>query len=163
MVVLVDNTMSGSYFRYVIQSYDLGVKRAIDYLAGVTRKNLLLVKNETWKGRNLFYEFMEQTFTNIVSANYPNRKVFVISNLNEFSIAFIQKNSIGGVLCCSDTDAVRVIGRLQKQNIDIPGEISIVSYGNTELTEFFNPAITVIDCGYKEMAEQTALLIKKGE
>jgi DNA-binding LacI/PurR family transcriptional regulator len=51
---------------------------------------------------------------------------------------------------------------LQKQKIDIPGDISIVSYGNTELTEFFNPAITVIDCGYKEMAEQTALLIKKG-
>jgi DNA-binding LacI/PurR family transcriptional regulator len=162
MVVLVDNTMSGSWFRYVIQSYDLGVKRAIDYLAQVTRHNLLLVKNETWKGRNLLYEFMEQTFTNIVSANYPNRKVFVISNLNEFSTEYIQKNSIEGVLCCSDTDAIRVIGRLQKQNLSIPGDLSIVSYGNTELTEFFNPAITVIDCGYKQMAEQTALLIKKG-
>jgi DNA-binding LacI/PurR family transcriptional regulator len=162
MVVLVDNTMSGSWFRYVIQSYDLGVKRAIDYLAGITCYNLMLVKNETWKGRNLLYEFMEQTFTNIVSANYPDRKVFVISNLNEFSTDYIQENSIGGILCCSDTDAIRVIGRLQKQNINIPGEISIVCYGNTELTEFFSPAITVIDCGYKEMAGQTALLIKKG-
>ena len=163
MVVLVDNTMSGSYFRYVIQSYDLGVKRAIDYLADITRNNLLLVKNETWKGRNLLYEFMEQTFTNIISANYPNRKVFVISNLNEFSPEYIYKNTIGGMLCCSDTDAVRVIGRLQKQHICIPEEISIVSYGNTELTEFFNPAITVIDCGYKDMAAQTAGLIQKGK
>ncbi len=162
MVVLVDNTMSGSWFRYIIQSYDLGVKRAIDYLTGLTPDNLLLVKNETWKGRNLLYEFMEQTFINIVSANYPNRKVCVISNLNEFNIEYIQKNRIGGVLCCSDTDAIRVIGRLKMQQINIPGDISIVSYGNTELTEFFNPAITVIDCGYREMAEQTAGLIKKG-
>jgi DNA-binding LacI/PurR family transcriptional regulator len=162
MVVLVDNTMSGSYFRYVIQSYDLGVKRAIDYLVEITRHNLLLVKNETWKGRNLLYEFMEQTFTNIVSAAYPNRKVFVISNLNEFSTEYIRNNNIGGVLCCADTDAVRVIGRLQKQHVTIPGEISVVSYGNTELTELFNPAITVIDCGYKDMASQIARLIQKG-
>ena len=161
-VVLVDNTMSGSYFRYVIQSYDLGVKRAIDYLAAKTGKNLLLVKNESWKGRNLLYEFMEQTFTNIVSANYADRKVFVIPNMKEFNYEFIQKNRIGGVLCCADTDAVRIIGRLQKQRVKIGQEISIVSYGNTELTEFFNPAITVIDCGYKDMAVQTAQLIEKG-
>jgi DNA-binding LacI/PurR family transcriptional regulator len=161
-VVLTDNTMSGSYFRYVIQSYDLGVKRAIDYLVSKTRENLLLVKNESWKGRNLLYEFMEQTFTNIVSANYPNRKVFVISNMKEFNHEFIHKNGIGGVLCCADTDAVRVIGRLQKWHVGIPRDISIVSYGNTELTEFFNPAITVIDCGYEDMALQTAMLIEKG-
>jgi DNA-binding LacI/PurR family transcriptional regulator len=57
---------------------------------------------------------------------------------------------------------VRVIGRLQNWHVSIPGDISIVSYGNTELTEFFNPAITVIDCGYQEMALQTALLIETG-
>jgi len=161
-VVLVDNTMSGSYFKYVIQSYDLGVKRAIDYLAGKTGKNLLLVKNESWKGRNLLFEFMEQTFTNIISANYPARKVFVIRSVNEFSCDFVHRNGIGGVLCCVDTDAVRIIGRLQKQDVSIGQDISIVSYGNTELTEFFNPAITVVDCGYGDMALQTARLIEKG-
>jgi DNA-binding LacI/PurR family transcriptional regulator len=161
-VVLVDNTMSGSYFRYVIQSYDLGVKRAIDYLASKTKKNLLLVKNESWKGRNLLYEFMEQTFLSIISANYSKRKAFVLSNMKDFSHDFMNRNHIGGVLCCADTDAVRVIGRLLKQQVNIPGEISIVSYGNTELTEFFNPAISVIDCGYREMAQQTARLIEKG-
>jgi len=161
-VVLVDNTMSGSYFKYVIQSYDLGVKRVIDYLVSKTNENLLLVKNESWKGRNLLYELMEQTFTNIVSVNYPNRKVFVISSMKEFNHDLITGNRIGGVLCCADTDAVRVIGRLQKWNIGIPDGISIVSYGNTELTEFFSPSITVIDCGYQDMAIQTALLIDKG-
>ena len=61
---------------------------------------------------------------------------------------FIVQNQIGGILCCADTDAVRIIGRLKKYNYTFPGEIALVSYGNTELTEFFNPAITVIDCKY---------------
>ena len=47
-LLLVDNTMSGSYFRYVIQSYDLGIKRAIDYLLVRTRRNLLFLRNEMW-------------------------------------------------------------------------------------------------------------------
>jgi DNA-binding LacI/PurR family transcriptional regulator len=38
----------------------------------------------------------------------------------------------------------------------------IVSYGNTELIGYFNPAITVIDCGYEDMALQTARLVEKG-
>lgn len=161
-VMLVDNTMSGSSFRYVIQSYDLGVKRAVDYLTGKTHGNLLLVKNETWKGRNMLYEFMEQTFIHVISGSYPTRKAFAISNMKDFTRSYIRKNSIGGVLCCADTDAVRVIGRLRDQDLSIPEEISIVSYGNTELTAIFSPAITVIDCGYESMAAQTARLIRKG-
>ena len=73
-VLLVDNTMTGSYFRYVIQSYDLGVKRAIDYLVSKTQRNLLLVKNDSWKGRNMLYEFMEQTFTTIVNTELSGKK-----------------------------------------------------------------------------------------
>jgi DNA-binding LacI/PurR family transcriptional regulator len=161
-VLLVDNTMTGSYFRYVIQSYDLGVKRALDYLVSKTERNLLLVKNDSWKGRNMLYEFMEQTFTSIVSENYPARKVYVLSDMKEMCHDFIRKQDIGGILCCADTDAVRIIGRLKTYGFSFPGEISLVSYGNTELTEFYEPAITVIDCNYADMASQTARLIDKG-
>ncbi|MBN2814950.1 MAG: GntR family transcriptional regulator [Bacteroidales bacterium] len=161
-VVLTDYTMGGSYFRYVIQSYDLGVKRALDYLTARTPKNLLLVKNNTWKGRNLLYEFMEQTFAGIVAENYPERKVYVISDMKELDNDFVSRQQIGGILCCADTDAVRCIGRLKTYGFAFPGELSLVSYGNTELTEFFDPPITVIDCMYAEMAAQTAKLIDKG-
>ncbi len=161
-VVLVDNTMTGSYFRYVIQSYDLGVKRALDYLVSKTRKNLLLVKNDSWKGRNLLYEFMEQTFTSIVTENYPARKVFVISDMKEMCEEYITQNRIEGILCCADTDAVRIIGRLKNYGYKFPGKLALVSYGNTEITEFFDPAITVIDSKYADMAAQTARLIDNG-
>lgn len=162
-IVLVDNTMAGSYFKYVVQSYDLGVARAIEYLASQNKGNLLLVKNEDWQGRNLLYELMDNTFHLVIQANYPDRSPFSIKNVRELTLNLLKDNKIGGILCCTDTDSIRVLGRIKKWNIQIPAAISLVSYGNTELTEYFEPSITSLDCQYGEMARKTAELIAKGK
>lgn len=158
-VMLVDNTMAGSYFRYVIQSYDLGVKRALDYLTQKGSGNLLLVKNEIWKGRNLLHELMEDTFRSMVEERYPERQLHVISSVSDLNIKYFINNEICGALCCIDTDAIRVVGRLKQWSLKIPDEVSVVSYGDTELTKFFDPPITAIDCKYEEMARRTAQLL----
>jgi DNA-binding LacI/PurR family transcriptional regulator len=161
-VVLVDNTMTGSFFRYVVQSYDLGVKRAIDYLVSRTDRNLLFLKNEIWKGRYLLDELMENTFRNIVTSGYSEKLVYVAENMKNLSRDFFRECGIGGVLCCSDADAVRLIGRLKNWRFRIPKDVSIINYGNTELTALFSPSITVIDCMYETMAKKTASLIDQG-
>ncbi len=161
-VILIDNTMAGSYFRYVIQSYDLGVKRAMDYLASRSNGNFLLVTNDIWKGRNLLNEHIEQTFRNLAKEIYPGRKVFVTTGILELSLEMLVENNIRGILSCSDTDSVKTLGRLKKFNIKTPDQISLVSYGNTEITELFQPAITVIDCRYDEMARYAVSLLDKG-
>ena len=158
-VLLIDNTMAGSYFRYVIQSYDLGVKRALDYLTQRGSGNLLLVKNEIWKGRNLLYELMENTIRTLIEERHPGKKLSVIVRVSDLDIKYLKDNFVSGILCCLDTDAIRVVGRLKQWNINIPQQVSVVSYGDTELTKFFDPPITSIDCKYEEMARQTALLI----
>ena len=162
-IVLADNTMAGSYFRYVIQSYDLGVARAIEYLAKQNRGDFLLVKNEDWKGRDLLYELMENTFTHTIQTTYPRRRAFTFSNAHYLTKEFLKRNNIGGILCCCDTDSIRVMGRIKRWGFQIPHEISLVSYGNTELTEYFEPPVTSLDCQYKEMAQKTARLIQKGK
>jgi DNA-binding LacI/PurR family transcriptional regulator len=138
------------------------VKRAVDYLAGSTSGNLLMVKNEMWRGRNLLHELMEQTFRSITADHYPGRKVHVISQLKDLSLQYFIERNISGVLCCTDHDAIRVLGRMKRWKINVPAEISLVSYGNTELTEFNEPGITVIDCKFQEMARKTAHLIDNG-
>ena len=72
---------------------------------------------------------------------------------------FLVRNNIGGILCCTDTDSLRITGRLLKWGINMPAEVSLVSYGNTELTQSSNPSVTVVDCNYPEMARLVALLI----
>lgn len=162
-VILTDYTMSGSYFKYVVQSYDLGVKRAVDYLAEDHSDNLLLMKTETWKGRNLLIELMEETFLTIATSNHPDKEVLVLSQMQDLSKTFLRDNKIKGVLCCADVDAIRVLGRLKKWNISFPHEVKVVNYGNTELTRLYEPEISVIDCMYEEMAVKTASLIDRGK
>jgi DNA-binding LacI/PurR family transcriptional regulator len=160
-VILVDHTMAGSWFQYVVQSYDLGIRRAVEYLVSKNRGNLLLVQNDVWKGRDLLNELIEQTFVEIVRQKAPDRRVSVVSRAWGLSLEMIRNQKIGGILSCSDVDSIKVLGRLKKWGLKIPSEVSVVSYGNTELTEFFQPAITVIDSCYMEMAMQAARLIGK--
>ena len=162
-VMLVDNTMAGSYFRYVIQSYDLGVMRALEYLVQRNNGNLLLVKNEIWKGRNLVHELMENTFRLLIGERYPDLQLYVIDRVSDLNISYIQENRICGLLCCIDTDAIRAVGRLKQWSIKIPEQVSVVSYGDTELTKLFDPAITAIDCKYEEMARRTAQLLDENQ
>jgi DNA-binding LacI/PurR family transcriptional regulator len=161
-VILIDTTMAGSYFKYVIQSYDLGVKRAVDYLVSNTSGNLLMVKNDTWKGRNLLGELMEQTFRNIISNNYPNRCLHIVPQVKDLDRGFFKDNRIEGILTTADSDAIRVLGRLKMWGIKVPEQARLVNYGNTELTHFYDPPITVIDCLYEQMAQKAASLIEKG-
>jgi DNA-binding LacI/PurR family transcriptional regulator len=52
---------------------------------------------------------------------------------------------------------------MKKWGIKLPEHARLVSYGNTELTLYNEPAITVIDCKYEQMAEKTAQLIAMGK
>jgi DNA-binding LacI/PurR family transcriptional regulator len=158
-IVLVDNTMAGSHFNYVVQSYDLGVKRAIDHFKKMNDKNLLFIKNELWKGRSLVNELMEQTLKGFMSKGNCSKELFVLSELNELDVSYLKNNSIGGILTCTDIDSLRIAGRLLQWKIKMPDEVSLISYGNTELTKFFNPAISAIDCHYEEMAKRVSKII----
>jgi DNA-binding LacI/PurR family transcriptional regulator len=159
-VILTDHTMAGSWFHYAIQSYDLGIRRAVEYLVSRNKGNLLLVQNDIWKERDLLNELIEQTFIEIVNDKSPDRKVHVIHNARGLSLELLEKEKIGGILTCSDIDSIKGLGRLKNWGLEVPKEVSLVSYGNTELTEFFEPPITVVDSNYSEMASYTVRLIE---
>ncbi|MGQ1786848.1 substrate-binding domain-containing protein [Saccharicrinis sp. GN24d3] len=158
-IVLADYTMSGSYFKYAIQSYDLGVKRAVDYLAQKQDGNYLLLRHENWQGRNMVFNLMKETFEMILDLKYSHRKLFYCADIDELTKDYFKENCITGVLSVQDSIAIRLIGRIKSWGMSIPDDVSIVSYGNTELTKLFNPALTVVDCKYEKMAESISELI----
>jgi DNA-binding LacI/PurR family transcriptional regulator len=159
LVMLINHTMAGSYFTYVIQSYDLGVKRAVQYLQSRCSGVLAFIKNENWAGRNLVQEVMEETFKRFVGETTMPASAIVIDTLHTLSPDLVKKKNIQGIFCCDDLDAVRIIGRLLEWNFQIPGDITLISYGNTELARYFSPKITSIDCHYPFMAATTARII----
>ncbi|MBD3419909.1 MAG: GntR family transcriptional regulator [Chitinivibrionales bacterium] len=159
-VTLIDHTMAGSFFSYVIQSYDLGVTRGVDYLlrkAGPRR--VAFVRNETWAGRSMVEELMEETFRTLVASVDAGREPLVIDRASRVTAAMVAENKIGGLFTCNDSDAIRILGRLRAESgRDMQG-ISLVNYGNTELVQYFTPAITAIDPHNTEMAAKTARII----
>ncbi len=149
-IFLVDNTMAGSAFNYVIQSYDLGVKRAAEYLAGQNEGNFLFVKDPAWSGVNMVAESMFATFSHYGESIY-HRKVMSVEHHKKITQSFIRKNNIGGILCYKDVDSIKILRKLKEWKLNIPNEVSLVNYGNTELIELFDPGITSVDCSYREM------------
>ena len=119
----------------------------------------MFVKNRVWAETNMVQELMESTFVNFSDEEHSGRKALVSNHLGEISGEFIKRNNIGGVFCCDDMDAVRIIGRLTSLGIMIPGDISLISYGNTELASLFTPAITSINCHFEHMVNKTIEII----
>ncbi|NQT24642.1 substrate-binding domain-containing protein [candidate division KSB1 bacterium] len=166
VVSLIDHTMAGSYFTYVIQSYDLGVKRGVQHLLNRPSGTLAFVKNNIWLKRNMVQELMQDTFQDCIENSRKGHRSLILNNVEQISKELIIQSRICGFFCCDDSDAIRVVGRLKDWGFIIPDEISIVSYGNTELAKYFTPAITSIDPYSAEMAATTAKIIhqkQKGE
>lgn len=159
-IVLADNTMAGSFFQYVIQSYDLGVKRAFEHLSLKDSGNFLLIGTEKWMGENLVFDLMEQTFWELIQKYQPNRSLYITHSINEIDQSFIKSKKITGILSLQDANSVRITRRLLKWGYSIPEDVTIVSYGNTELLEYNEPAITTIRCRYRKMANSIVKLIK---
>ncbi|NBC81900.1 MAG: substrate-binding domain-containing protein [Bacteroidetes bacterium] len=158
-LVLADYTMAGSYFEYAVQSYDLGIKRAINYLFSANSGNILLSVDEPWQGKHMIMELIENTAWQIIASRQPQRKLFINTNLNRINKAYIQDNHITGILSLQDTRSIRILGRLQSWRIKVPDDVAIVSYGNTEITRYCNPPLTVLDCNYAEMARRIVQII----
>ena len=159
-VVLLDHTMSYHDFSFVIQSYDLGVVRALNYLIERSPGRIGFVQNSGWLGRNMVLELMHETFRMVLaSKEREGTRVFLNSGWGVRTTE-LQEHGVTGLFCCDDVTAIQVIGRLKEQGLDIPRQMNVVSYGNTELARFFTPAITSVDPNNEEMADQLAGLLR---
>lgn len=159
MLILANQTMAGSYDKYVIQSYDLGVKRVAEYLNKRQGRNYLFVRDDSLHGENMVQQLMEDTFSGYATCDFSQREVLFVDSVRDVNAHWLQKNHIDGVFCPNDTLAVKMIGRIKEWGLRIPQDISVVSYGNTDLARFFTPAITSVDGHQQLMALKIAEMI----
>ena len=158
-LVLVDNTMTQTSLNYVIQSYDLGIKRALDYILKTTSGNILFVRNEIWKGKNLLNELIENSLFTYASNPKEQRKLVTAGNTAAVDRHFCEQQNIGGIISHNDTNTAIITGKLIQEGVKIPDEMVVVNYGNTELTRYFTPALTAVDCKYEQIAAHIGEII----
>jgi len=151
-VVLLNHTMTSNDFPYIIQSYDLGVTRALSYMLDKKPGAIAFIENEMWPGRNMVLELMRGTYLELLRTRRPGDESVVLSRAAEVDWAALRLRGVTGIFCCDDLCAAQTIGRLKDQGAHVPEDVHVVSYGNTELARFFTPAITSVDPHNGEMA-----------
>jgi DNA-binding LacI/PurR family transcriptional regulator len=159
-VVLLDHTMTSSVFPSVIQSYDLGVVRAVSYLTGQREGNIAFIRDDLWAGRNMVQELMEGTYQAEMQKLRPGLRPLVLNRASQVQAALLERYRVTGIFCCDDTSAIQVIGRLREQGMRVPEDVRLVSYGNTDLARFFTPAITSVNPHNEEMAANLIELLR---
>ncbi len=152
-VVLLDHTMTSNDFRYVIQSYDLGVTRGVSHLMEQGEGGIAFVENEHWAGRNMVSELMRGTYQELMRTRRPSLEPWIVSRAGSIREDEFHERGITGFFCCDDISAIQVIGHLREQGIEIPDEAGVVSYGNTALSRYFTPPITTVDPRHPKMAD----------
>ncbi|MBI4557154.1 MAG: substrate-binding domain-containing protein [Candidatus Hydrogenedentes bacterium] len=155
-VVLLDHTMTQNDFTFVIQSYDLGVVRAINYLLDSKPGGVAFVENEVWGGRNMVLEVMRESYLNLMQTKRLGFEPLILERAGQVRLDKFRSRGITGVFCCDEVSGIQTIGRLKEQGADIPRDLNIVTYGNTELARFFTPPITSVDPHNEEMASTLA-------
>ncbi|MBN2296823.1 MAG: GntR family transcriptional regulator [Pirellulales bacterium] len=151
-VILLDHTMSSNNFRYVIQTYDLGVTRAIHHLIGQKGGSVAFVENELWSGRNMVLELMRGTYLDILGKIFPDFDPYILPHGSKVDAEELRKRRITGLFCCDDVSAIKVIGSLREQGVSVPDDFGVVSYGNSDLARYFTPAISSVDPRNAEMS-----------
>jgi len=151
-VVLLDHTMTSHDFGVVVQSYDLGVVRALEYLMEKKDGGIAFIENEVWPGRNMVLEVMRETYVDLMRRKRPAFEPLVLPQARTHDLGDLRGQGITGFFCCDDVSAIRTIGRLREQGARVPEDFNVVSYGNTDLSRFFTPPITSVDPHHAEMA-----------
>ncbi|TAL38670.1 MAG: GntR family transcriptional regulator [Spirochaetes bacterium] len=158
-IVFLDHTMTNYDYPCVIQSYDLGLVRGMRRLLETTHRTIALVKNDTWSGMNMIQEHLVETYEDFLQKQRPGARPLVLSRVSDLSAAMVAEKGIEGIFCCDDISAAQVIGRIGEQGIRVPGDIRVVSYGNTDVARYFTPAITSVDSCNEEMASNIVELL----
>ncbi|HOE64901.1 MAG TPA: GntR family transcriptional regulator [Candidatus Hydrogenedentes bacterium] len=158
-IVLLDHTMSSRDFPFVVQSYDLGVVRALTYLMWLKGGGVAFVENEVWPGRNMVLELMRETYLDLMRRERPGFEPLILPRARGVDAAALRQRGITAIFCCDDLSAIQVIGRLHEQGMEIPRDYNLVSYGNTDIGRYFTPPISSVDPRNAEMARIVAALL----
>jgi len=163
-VVLLDHTMTYRDFTLVVQSYDLGVVRAMGYLLEKHPGGIAFVMNEGWSGRNMVLELMSETYKMVLRRRRPEGEPTILERASAIDVETLRLRGVTGIFCCDDVSAIQALGRLRQQGVPVPAEMSLVSYGNTDLARYFTPSITSVDPHNEEMVSRLieVLYVERG-
>jgi len=150
-VVLADNNVGIKTAKYVWEAghRDIGIIYSRNYRPKVLRKegSLFFLSNAgspVPEGRVFSIEGQ-------VSGQRVYREIrFIVDNIEKLPSVFI---------CSSDDEALVLMYILHKKGVNIPEDVSIISYDNSESSQFSSPRLTTVNHPSEYMGELVASML----
>ncbi len=93
-----------------------------------------------------------ELFTEVIPKNSSNDE-----SMSEVLERFLTREKVSAIFAFTDEYALQLISLLQRKNLEIPRDISLIGYDNRDFSSLMNPPLTSIE----EPAEKTAHLLAK--
>lgn len=159
-VVLLDRTSIASQLPYVVQDYILGVRMLAQRLAAAGARRIGYVRDPLWAAGNLTYRTMEQAYEQACE-DLPEQYVRVWNSPYDLSLVELTHPSFDGLLCVSDSIACIATGLLRDHGVDVPQQVQVAGYNNSDVGRFFTPQITTTDPDLERMCALVADIVRR--
>lgn len=165
-IVLLNQSIEGLDATNVIMNDYAGAYEATEYLLSKGHKKILYL---TGYESATAIEDRERGFYDAMSDQgflYSDISVRYTDFSKDSSEQFVDElisSGVGYTAIIASTDVITkgILETFKKRNIRIPEEISIISFGNNDVTRFYDPSISVVDYDFRNMGVSMANLLLK--
>ncbi len=144
-------------FNSVVQYYSKGIVKGLDYLKSQKDGNIAFVGMTLWRDDNKIQDLFKRRYMEYID----EQDAFIFDQGTVLTKEIIEADNITGIICPDDVVAIKTIGQLKESGVNVPEDVNIVSYGNTDLSKYFTPKITSIDSDYRNMVRKVSDLIRR--
>lgn len=166
-VVVLDHDELENGFDCVVPDFKGGMHQAADFLTAHYHHIGMIAGQEKTRDGELVFDDRQQAFAKRLQEHgcYESQ-LFVTGDYSEPSGYSLMKQllqatpQIDAVLIANDAMAVGALRCLHEQNIDVPAQMAVVSFGDTTLTHYTYPPLTAIKVSIDEMAQLAIQQVK---
>lgn len=169
-LVFLDSSPDEGRSDSVVLNYRLGITQALEHLLALGHQRIAFVgptwKLDDWKRpapeerRRLFLEMMArhgQESPTLIEAPMDARETY------EAVSSFLRGRQVipTALLCANEENAIGAAGALRNLGLSIPGDISLVSFNDTPLSQLLEPPLTSVAAHPAEMAHAAVHLLSQ--
>lgn len=163
-VILINNLIESPNIYCVLCDEVYGMMLAVGQLAGSGRREIIFIQDSySCVAKNLSEGFSSGMAMNDLSSD---GQIFYTERGSDGGFACAETilrdgHPFNAVVCGDDSTAAGFIRCLRQNLIDVPHDVLVVGFNNTEIAECCTPALTSVDCRFENVGASAVKILKE--
>lgn len=165
-IVFVNGSSSSPNISTVSNDESIGTKIALEYLLENNHRDILFIRGTNSYSYDIkeecYIEFMKRINNfkekNIINIGAGNSSE-TVNNTTSILLDILSATSSTAIFACNDLMGIGAINACKRLNMDVPKDMSVIGFDNTELCKFIEPNLTTIDQNMFLLGQNAASLL----